>query len=159
MPDINPQIKPPSTLDNVILRITKDGIYLEFVGKIAALQIDYSGTLKADFDGRNVVAVSRDKIIIGFVHTVTTPLIKAIGRYEFKKATAYSLNGKAENVRIIIEDDKMQTMKTEWDTSDSKYEDLSYAYDGKRVRRTSVTYFDGDRKVTVYDKGKRIRSK
>ena len=61
MPDINPQIKPPSTLDNVILRITKDGIYLEFVGKIAALQIDYSGTLKADFDGRNVVAVSRDK--------------------------------------------------------------------------------------------------
>ena len=159
MPDIQPQIDKDSTLQRVILRITKDGVFLESIGRVAVLRIDYSGELKADVVGRNVVGVNRDTMIICFVDKVHTPFMKIIGRYEFKRVTAYSFDGKARNVTIILEDDKVQTMRTEWDTSDSKYEDLNYAYDGKRVRKTSVTYFDGNKEVTVNDKGKRIRSK
>tara|TARA_R100001443_G_scaffold57320_2_gene68089 strand:+ start:1395 stop:1868 length:474 start_codon:yes stop_codon:yes gene_type:complete len=148
-----------NTLESVILRQTKDGIFLESVGRVAVLKIRYEGNIKATFSGKYAVGMNKQEILIAFTEVAQKPFLKAVGRYKFKRAKAYSLGGDEVNVRIIVEDDKIQTMRTEWDTSDSKYEDLSYAYDAKRVRKSSITYLDGDREVTVNDKGKRIRSK
>ena len=146
------------SLESATLRITKDGFFLESAGRIAAIKLNYSGVLEATLDGC-IGGMNNKDIIVVFIEPAKSPFIKAEGRYKIIRGEAYSLDKKKIGLNIILEDDKVQNIKSEWNTSDTKYEDLDYAYDNKNIRRSRLTYFDGNKEVTVNDKGKRIRSK
>ena len=147
-------------LEKVILRQTKEDFFIETVGgDIAVMDLKYSGTIMAKLYGKNIAGMNRDKMIIVFFDKRQAPFMKAQGNFSIKLGIAYGFHGEQVSVTYIKEDDKMQTMRTEWDSSDSKYEDLNFSGYNNKVRKSSISYELNGKEVTVNDKGKRIRSK
>ena len=56
-------------------------------------------------------------------------------------------------------DKEMKNIKSEWNTSDSKYEEFNKTSRGSRARKTRVTYTLEGKKITMNEKGKKIRTK
>ena len=149
----------PTGLDNVVLTHRKEGFFLDSIGYVAVLKFKYVGDIKVTLSKRYPSGLSSNECIIAFTEPLEQPFMTIEGDFTLSSIFAYGFDGKEKQVKFVREDDKMQTLSTEWDSSDSKYEDLNYSSNQSRVRKSTISFIEDGIKTTYNNKGKRIRSK
>ena len=160
---ILPQDQDSMQLTDVILVVTPTYLDIILTPKIGVkpvlLDIRFSGQFEGELLGRNVLAVSRGRMLIAFTGSLESPFMTVKGSIQVKKAIAYSRDGSKVRATIRQQNDEMKNIKSDWNTSDSKYEELNQTSRGSRVRKTRVTYTLEGKKITMNEKGKKIRTK
>ena len=160
---ILPQDQDSMQLTDVILVVTPTYLDIILTPKIGVkpvlLDIRFSGQFEGELLGRNVLAVSRGRMLIAFTGSLESPFMTVKGSIQVKKAIAYSRDGSNVRASIRQQNDEIGNIKSQWDSSDSKYEDLNATSKGSRIRKTRVTYTLEGKKVTMNEKGKKIRTK
>jgi len=124
-----------------------------------ALDIRYSGNIDGELLGNNIIGINRGRMLIVFLEPLESPFMNMSGDFKIKSVDVYSRDGSKVRASIRQENDEMGKIKSEWNTSDSKYEELNQTSRGSRVRKTRVTYTLEGKKVTINEKGKKIRTR
>ena len=163
-----PDNQDSTKLTDVTLIVTPTSLSLALVPTIGVkpvlLDIKFSGEFEGELLDqqnleRNVLGISRGRMIIVFLGSLQSPFMSIRGIIQVRNAIAYSRDGSKVRATIQHKNDEMKNIHSEWNTSDSKYEELNKTSRGSRVRKTRVTYTLEGKKVTMNEKGKKIRTK
>ena len=164
LPDNQDLMKPT----DVTLIVTPTSLSLALVPTVGVkpvlLDIKFSGEFEGELLDqqhleRNVLGISRGRMIIVFLGSLQSPFMSIRGNIQVRHAIAYSRDGSKVRATIQHKNDEMKNIHSEWNTSDSKYEELNQTSRGSRARKTRVTYTLEGKKVTMNEKGKKIRTK
>ena len=135
---------------------------IEYTVAPVVIDIRYDGRdLEAELLGlRDVIGINRQRILMAFLDIPRPTFLKITnGAINIQRIVAFDKDGKNIPITVKTHNDEMQNIKSEWNTSDSKYEELNASNRGSRARKTRVTYTLEGKKVTMNEKGKKIRTK
>ena len=135
---------------------------IEYTVAPVVLDIRYEGRdFEAEMLGmRDVVDMNRQRILMAFIDVPRPTFLKITnGAIRIQRITALGKDGKRIPVTVKEYNDEMQNIKSDWNTSDSKYEELNQTSRGYRGGNIRMTYTLEGKKVTINEKGKKIRTK
>ena len=124
---------------------------------VVALDIYYTGNIQGELQGNNnILGVNLSRILVVFMGGVQEPFLTYSGGFSIIKAISYDKNNNKDACIVNVISDRIEGLKTEWDSSDSKYEDLNEgsAYTG--IRDTKLTYTANGVKYITNNKNKII---
>ena len=135
---------------------------IEYTVAPSVIDFRYSGEhFAAEMLGmRDVVGINRQRILMAFIDAPRPTFLRVTnGDIRIQRIVAWGKDGKTIPITVKTNNDEMQNIKSEWNTSDSKYEELNKTSRGSRARKTRVTYTLEGKKITMNEKGKKIRTK
>ena len=135
---------------------------IEYTVAPVVLDIRYDGRgFEAEMLGmRDVVGINRQRILMVFIDDPLLTFLKITkGAIRIQRIIAFGQDGNKIPITVKEYNDEMQNIKSEWNTSDSKYEELNQSSRGYRGGNIRMTYTLEGKKITMNEKGKKIRTK
>ena len=151
----------------ITLVVKKDELILEGLERAAVLDLKFTG----EFHGtsshpNNIVRAYNNRIIFAFGGEYDKNILRYVGTLKIDSGTVYwytphspSREINKARIRIAIKDDKIQNIKSEWDSSTNKYEEYLDEQSIIRTKKSLLTYNVNGKEQTFDTSGKRVRNK